>query len=152
METLTEDLELAKTLMETLPYPWWIAGGWAIDLALDKVTREHTDVDICILREHTQAVLDHFRDWKVMVAIPGEHRLVPCYTTEDVNPPRYCLHLYKEDHFLEILLTDRDGTDVVFRKDRSITMPLTQFSRQHGSGLSFVAPEWQLLFKVKYLR
>lgn len=30
---------------------WWIAGGWAIDLFLGESTREHSDIDVLILRK-----------------------------------------------------------------------------------------------------
>ena len=37
--------ELAPVL-ERFAFPWWIAGGWAIDLALGRSTRAHGDVDV----------------------------------------------------------------------------------------------------------
>ena len=36
-------------LLSDFRRPWMIAGGWAIDLFLRRVTREHEDVDIAIL-------------------------------------------------------------------------------------------------------
>ena len=32
------------------PAPWFIAGGWAIDLFLGRKTREHADVDFALSR------------------------------------------------------------------------------------------------------
>ena len=39
-----------------LDAPWWIAGGWAIDLFLGRQTREHEDIDVQILRRDQHAV------------------------------------------------------------------------------------------------
>jgi len=41
--------EVAK-FFSTLTVPWWIAGGWALDLFLGVQTREHEDIDILFLR------------------------------------------------------------------------------------------------------
>jgi hypothetical protein len=30
--------------------PWWIGGGWAIDLFVGSSPREHDDVDVVVLR------------------------------------------------------------------------------------------------------
>ena len=135
--------------MKDFQYPWFISGGWSIDLALGKVTRQHEDVDICVFREQVQGVLDYFFEWEISVAIPGEHRLEPCRNTQDTLPPRFGLHLRKGDQFIEVLLTDRIGEKVIFRRDPSIHMSLREFIRTDNQGRQYVAPEWQLLFKSK---
>lgn len=40
--------------------PWFIAGGWSIDIGLGKITREHHDLDICIFREDLMDVIAFF--------------------------------------------------------------------------------------------
>ena len=47
---LIDELGSAATAMLDFDAPWGIAGGWAIDLYLDRQTRAHADVDIAILR------------------------------------------------------------------------------------------------------
>lgn len=37
-------------LMSAVRAPWWLAGGWALDYFLGRVTREHADTDALILR------------------------------------------------------------------------------------------------------
>ena len=39
------------TLLSDFDEKWAFCGGWAIDLALNCVTREHKDVDIMLFRE-----------------------------------------------------------------------------------------------------
>jgi aminoglycoside 2''-adenylyltransferase len=34
------------TAAETINLPIWLQGGWAIDGKLDRITREHQDVDV----------------------------------------------------------------------------------------------------------
>lgn len=146
---LSEPLVFVMDLMQDFPHPWWVGGGWALDVAAGRVSREHEDLDICIFREHAHAIFEHFSDWRIQIAIPGEHRLVPCTTLEDLRLPRYGLHLHRGDEFLEILLTDRVENQVIYRRDPAIQMPLHRFARLDSHGIPYVAPEWQLLFKAK---
>lgn len=47
-------------LLDGVECRWWVAGGWAIDLHLGRVTRPHDDTDVVILR--LQFMLDDVRD------------------------------------------------------------------------------------------
>ena len=69
--------------------PWYVAGGWAIDLAVNQVTREHGDFNFCIFREAVALLFDQFRDWdmQVMEPIRGEFR--ECLSESDTLPPRH---------------------------------------------------------------
>ncbi len=42
-----------QCIFDQMSLHWWIAGGWALDLHLNRITREHDDIDVVILRsEH----------------------------------------------------------------------------------------------------
>jgi len=52
-----------RAVFAPLAVPWWIAGGWAIDVYLGRQTREHADIDVSVLRAHHRklaALLDEF--------------------------------------------------------------------------------------------
>jgi hypothetical protein len=140
------ELVNVELLMKSFKRPWYIAGGWTIDLAADEVTRTHKDMDICIFREDMAYAVAYFNEWDIQVAIPGEQRLEPFNTTSDLDLPRYCLHLFKENEFLEILATERIENEVIFRKNRTIKMHIEDFTKGNHSR-PFVNPAWQLLFK-----
>ena len=56
--------------------PWWVAGGWAMDLLLGHQTREHGDLDLLVLRRDQASVREELRDWDVHAADPpGSLRL-----------------------------------------------------------------------------
>ena len=38
-----EPVHAVGSLLLALAAPWWITGGWAIDLAVGHVTRDHAD-------------------------------------------------------------------------------------------------------------
>jgi aminoglycoside-2''-adenylyltransferase len=41
---------------------WWICGGWALDLFLDRETRRH-DLDVAVLRRDQLALHGHLCGW-----------------------------------------------------------------------------------------
>src|ERR1700730_11034781 len=60
-------------LFAAMPAPWWIAGGWAIDLFVDSQTRPHHDIDVGVLRRDqvvVQATLDHWDLWAAEPRLP----------------------------------------------------------------------------------
>lgn len=133
--------------MEGFQKPWFIAGGWVVDIAQGRVAREHDDIDICIYREDVNEALRYFEGWDIKVAVPGENRLVDYEQLNDLLLPRYCLHLFRGKDFIEILLTEREENDVLFRKNKEITMNITDFALKDRDGRPYVNPVWQLLFK-----
>jgi hypothetical protein len=51
-----EPVHAVGSLLSGLTVPWWITGGWAIDLAVGHVTRDHTDVDVMMLERDEHAL------------------------------------------------------------------------------------------------
>lgn len=142
-------LDKVTQLMNGFQYPWFIAGGWSIDLGIGRITRKHEDMDICVFREHGAEVLAYFSDWQIEVAIPKESRLEPVRSKEDIRFPRYGIHLNKGTEFIEVMLTDKNADEVVFRRDPEIRMDIQEFIRVDSLGRQYIAPEMQLLYKAK---
>lgn len=51
---------------------WCVAGGWAIDLFLERKSRDHEDLEIVVLREDSNAIYDHFRKFGLNKIISGD--------------------------------------------------------------------------------
>ena len=47
--TLKDTAGRALKVMAGFPQPWWVAGGWALDLFLGRKTRPHADLEFSIL-------------------------------------------------------------------------------------------------------
>jgi hypothetical protein len=52
---------------------WWVAGGWALDLFLGKVTRAHKDLDIGIFRKDAAIVLAELPGWEFFEVKDGPY-------------------------------------------------------------------------------
>ena len=55
-------------LLADVNTPWWVAGGWALDLFLGFQTRSHDDLDVGILRRDVAAVIANLPGWELFEA------------------------------------------------------------------------------------
>jgi len=139
-----------KALLADLPLRWWIAGGWAIELFLGRRTRPHGDTDVVIRRRDQGIVQDYLSGWDLYKTHqPG---LKPWPHGEYLGPgvnDIWCRRTPESPWCLQLMLLDTIGDSWVFRRDPTITGPLDAIGRVTSSGLPFLAPEIQLLYKAK---
>src|SRR5262249_27241808 len=65
-----EPLRLAA-LVADFSCPWYLCGGWAIDLFLGRVTREHHDLDLILFRDDQEALRRYLPDWEFIKFLWG---------------------------------------------------------------------------------
>ena len=75
MDSSFDELRRYLAQVAELPMPWFVAGGWAIDLYVGRVTRDHSDVDLVIARSDQRAAYDHLGDRTWSMIVP------PCAST-----------------------------------------------------------------------
>ena len=130
--------------------PWCVAAGWALDLFVGEITREHDDIEIAVpaarFDEVVAALPDH--EWDVVGdgrVWPYPEQLAKHFQTWAREPATgtYRLDVFREPH-----IDDR----WVCRRDDSITLPYGELIRRTGDGIPYVIPEVALLFKAKHLR
>lgn len=129
--------------------PWWIAGGWAIDMSLGRKTREHQDVDVAVRRADQLAVQSRLRGWELFLAnvvltpwLPGEE--APSDTC-DV----WCRPAGSTSWAFQLMLDPSTDDTWICRRNPTITRPMSAAVRRTGDGIPFLAPELQLLMKAK---
>jgi hypothetical protein len=125
------------SLLSGLTVPYWIAGGWAIDLAVGRVTRDHADVDVMLLERDKRALWDDVPEDEVRI------------TGRDRESRRLTLHSENLLLPIEVFLAEADGMFWVHRRGAFRVMrPLADVTR-HRDGIPFLAPEVVLLFKAR---
>jgi hypothetical protein len=129
-------------------FPWYVAGGWALDLFLGGVNRVHHDVDMVVPRSAQRELRKYLleRGWKLVA--PYEKRLEPWPPHMWLELPRHQVHAYREDEFLDFLLTEMDGV-WKYRREPSVIRSLEKVGMKSESGTPYLAPELALLFKSK---
>ena len=135
--------------------PWWLAGGWAVDAHLGKQTREHSDVDVLILRRDLLTFRESLQGWDVHAADPPG-RLRPWPRGQVLSASVHDVWVRRssrEDWSLQIMIDDTYGPDWLYRREPRIRRPITQISGPSSDDLRQVlAPEIQLLAKSTDIR
>jgi hypothetical protein len=136
-----------------LTVPWWIAGGWALDLYLGESIRAHRDLDIGIARGDVSSACRELSGWEFYEARGGALTpLVPGDVPRaDVNS-LWCKRLGRAEWELELMLDEFDEGHWVFRRNPAIQRPTSMAIRQSVRGIAYLAPEIQLLYKARPIR
>jgi hypothetical protein len=129
---------------------WFIAGGWAIDLFLGEETRSHADTEIAIFRRDQLELQDFLKPFKLKKAVNGE--LIDWEAGDFLDFPVHEIHCFDETEetpFLEVLLNEANEREWIYRRNQSITKPLSELYLTADSNVKFLRPEVVLLYKSK---
>lgn len=151
MTDFIEPLRVAN-LLQGVRFRWGVAGGWAIDLFLDRVTREHQDIEVAILREDQLAVQEYLsgRGWALEYVHQGQRSPWPMGKSLELPIHElWCRSPSGPLRRLEVLLNEREGDSFVFRRDARVVLPLDRTFMPSNSGIPVLAPEIALLYKSK---
>jgi GNAT superfamily N-acetyltransferase len=153
LKRLRTEPEEVHHILRDFGRPWGIAGGWALDLFLGRVTRKHADIEVAIFREDQLALREYLssRGWSFEYVRSGE--LFPWPASQKLILPIHeiwCSNSIGPLSRLEVLLNERESDEFVFRRNSHIRAPVSRtFVTRSGDGIPFLAPEIVLLYKSK---
>ena len=142
----------AARLLEGVDAPWYVAGGWAIDLFLGGQRRDHEDLEIAVPNSRFDEIVEALPDFEFFV-ITGPREAVPLDDARDrleqthqtwVREP--AAGVWRLDVFRE----PSDGDTWICRRRPSITMPYERLIERTDDGLPYGRPEVILLYKAKH--
>ncbi|GAA3348023.1 hypothetical protein GCM10020358_64920 [Amorphoplanes nipponensis] len=142
--------ELADRLAG-LPVTWAVAGGWAADLFLGRVTRAHHDLEVALPASAFGLLRARFPGWEFHVprsgtlTPAGPQSLAAEFQTWALDPATrtWRFDVFREPH---------DGDVWICRRDERIRRPYADIVRHTADGIPYLAPEVVLLFKAKAAR
>ena len=137
-------------LMRGVDVPWFIAGGWALDLFLGRQTRAHNDIEIAVFRADEAKVRKHLRGWELFVA--GSGTLTPLADRDPLPAAAHELWCRQRGHEawqLEILIEEREGDRWVYRRHPRVGAHWKDIGRFTNDGIPYIRPDVQLLYKSK---
>lgn len=127
---------------------WMFAAGMALELHLGRVTRPHDDLDVIFPRSEQHKLRPILAGWRLDAALDGQYH----EWTEPLQEPHFQIHARSERLpavlMLDIMLTEIADGQWVYRRDPSITLPLSEARRFSAEGLPYLAPQAILLFKA----
>jgi hypothetical protein len=139
--------ETAKLLAD-LRAPWWVAGGWAIDLFLGRQTRPHADTDTALLRGTEPALREVLPAWDIQIAHDGE------FIAWDGGPLEQPYHQFwarpnpESPWALEFMLEEHDNGTWFYRRDTRVMLSIADLGRTTADGVPFICPKVALLYKA----
>ncbi len=158
--TLAEVFAVCR-FMANFPGLWWIGGGWAIDLWLGSQSRDHEDIEVCVLRRNQNVFRTYCAGWQFFT--PRNDQWAPMADDEVLAPPRFMLQFQQTSGTavtvrgmpptFEFLLNDVAEDDQwIFLPEPSIHVPLDYVYGVSPSNVRVTMPEIILLHKALYVR
>ena len=130
--------------------PWWIAGGYAIELAVGRAFRQHDDIDVLLLRRDQLEVQRLLPGWEWWAADPPG-TLRP-WNAAEILPAGvhdiWCRPGPSDPWRIQFMLDEADGETWVSRRDNRIRRPARQIGARSADGIPYLLPEIQLFYKA----
>jgi Aminoglycoside-2''-adenylyltransferase len=152
-------LEVAESLGH-LRAPFYFSGGWAIDLHLGRVTRDHHDIDALVMRRDHLGLHKALKQFSLKKIIPHPDGMPNLGTIiqwppgERLELPVHQINAYRAgeaEPAFEVMLAESSDGEWIFRRNPKIRMPISAMGFHPLWGLPYLAPEIVLLFKAKHL-
>ncbi|WP_026690490.1 nucleotidyltransferase domain-containing protein [Alteribacter aurantiacus] len=142
-------IEDIQQLFKTLSIPWWIAGGWALDLYVGAKTRDHDDIDVVIVRDDVHKLNAALTErWELYKAVKGELTL---WERNEVLPSYFdnlwVKRIGSDTWNFQVMIVDTHGGDWLYKRKKTITRPIEEIGLQTAEGVPYLRPEIQLLYK-----
>jgi hypothetical protein len=144
-----EPVQAVRSLLSSLTVPWWVTGGWAIDLAVGQVTRPHDDVDVVLL-ERDEHALRHLPGVGLQLVVGPDHHEQPWTSHRRLlaGPDSVCLISPRLPVPAQVLFAAAVGTTWVYHRGQpTILRPLSE-AGQVRYGIPYLAPEVVLTMKA----
>lgn len=130
---------------------WWVAGGFAIELAVGHPFRSHGDIDVLLLRRDQLVAQQVLAGWQWWAADPpGSLRL---WASGEVLPlgvhDIWCRPGPDDPWRVQVMLDESRGQEWVSRRDPQVHRPISTLGMVSGEGVPFLAPDVQLYYKAK---
>ncbi|MEV6623520.1 amino acid transporter [Amycolatopsis sp. NPDC051106] len=147
-------LSEVASLFSAAAVPWWVAGGYAIELAVGRAFRDHADVDVLVLRRDQLAVQEALASWEWWAADPpgtlrpwrrGE--VLPA-GVDDV----WCRPSASAPWRIQVMLDETEGDEWVSRRNPAVRRAVTGLGNVSADGIPYLQPEVQLFAKARDTR
>lgn len=132
--------------------PWYVAGGWAVDLFLGTRTREHGDIEIGIPAAGFPEVRDRFPGYAFDAVGSGRIWAEAAPDVLAAVHQSWVRDPATGDYLLDVMREPHDGDTWICRRDRTIRLPYRAIVRRTDDGVPYLAPELVLLFKARAAR
>lgn len=107
-------------VMREFRKPWFVAGGWALDLFAGAQSRHHADVDLAIWRDDQLALRSALPQWSFEKVV--DKQLVAWNECEFLELPVHEIHARHDLLAIEFLLNERRSDRWMYRRNPKVTL------------------------------
>jgi hypothetical protein len=138
-------------LFSVLAVPWWLAGGYAIEMAVGYAFRDHADIDVLLLRRDQLAAQRVLAGWQWWAADPpGVLRpWEPGETQPDGVHDIWCRPAADQPWRTQLMLDESRSDAWISRRNPCVRRPISALGQISADGIPYLAPEIQLFYKAK---
>lgn len=160
--------EEVQRLLAGVEAPWYVAGGWAIDLFLGAQSRQHEDLEIAIAADRFEQLASALSRFELFVIGPDLASPLPEAGAESgpalatpLAQAGELLALYHETWVLErapgvwrldVFREPSDGDTWICHRDERIRLRYDRLIERTSDGIPYARPEVVLFFKAKAAR
>ena len=129
--------------------PWYVAGGWALDLFLGQERRRHDDLEIAVPHARFDAVVDALAGLELYVVAAS--RVTPLHDDRDLLTRTHQTWVREPETGywrLDVFREPSDDDEWIFRRDPRIRVPYRDAIEHTVAGIPYGRPELILLFKA----
>ena len=132
--------------------PWWVVGGWALDLFRGEQSRDHEDIEIVVPAPFFPQIRAAFSDFEfdavgsgLVWTDPSKEVMAATWQTWIRDPVT--------DHYLiDVMRNPHQDQTWIYRRHQDLRLPYSQAIGHTADGIPYLAPELVLLFKAKAAR
>lgn len=136
-------------LLRGMDAPWWLTGGWGVDLFIGRQTRNHLDVDIALLRRDQHELRRHLHGWDIHYATPD--RVLEPWDGSLVELPIRRLWVRRDKGApwtFEVLLEETREERWAYRNLSSVSRPIAELAWVGSDDIPILTPEVSLLYML----
>lgn len=133
--------------------PWYVAGGWAIDLLLGAPSREHEDLEIGVPADRFAEIAAALPECEFFVVGSGLARpYVPGGVAAAAHHQTWAWERAAARWRLDLFREPSADGHWLCRRDERIRLPHDRLIRHTADCIPYLRPEIVLLFKAKAVR
>lgn len=163
------------SFMKGADFPFFICGGFALELFLDKRIRPHSDIDVCVLSKNKKETVEYMQNkhWNLYEPI-GDSLLRPILNTDreqisrlrfffcikpncsfiNINPTSknniYKFEILNEEQlsfdFIEVIFNECQNENFICYPDKNVVRKFDK-AVLYNNDIPYIAPEILLFFK-----
>jgi Aminoglycoside-2''-adenylyltransferase len=145
--------EDVSVLLAEVRAPWYVAGGWALDLFLGYERRAHDDLEIAVPHDRFDEVAAALAGYEFFVI--ADDRVWPLARAGNLLATEHQTWVREQptgSWRLDIFREPSAGDLWVCRRDSRLQLPYERLIARTDNGIPYAQPEVVLLFKAKAMR